>query len=85
MSRTFSLMNLRIWVNIDVLAEKTKTGRSYRVTAPIAKFLERIRVLTKYKKMEDYIFANQDSGKQISERIWQNNLCELLVEARLAD
>ena len=66
-------------------AEKTKTGRSYRVAAPIAKFLERIRVLTKYKKMDDYIFANQDTGKQISERIWQNNLCELLVEARLAD
>ena len=35
--------------------------------------------------MEDFIFANQDSGKQISERIWQNNLCELLVEARLAN
>ena len=35
--------------------------------------------------MEDYIFANQDSGKQISERIWQNNLCELLVEVRLPD
>ena len=42
----------KIWVNIDVPAEKTKTGRSYRVAAPIAKFLERIRVLTKYKKME---------------------------------
>ena len=48
----------KIWVNIDVPAEKTKTGRSYRVAAPIAKFLE---------------------------SIWQNNLCELLVEARIAD
>tara|TARA_X000001036_G_scaffold368470_1_gene354123 strand:+ start:185 stop:541 length:357 start_codon:yes stop_codon:yes gene_type:complete len=54
----------KIWVNIDVPAEKTKTGRSYRVAAPIAKFLERIRVITKYKKMDDYIFTNQDSGKQ---------------------
>jgi len=68
-----------------VPAKKTKTGRSYRVVAPIAKFLERIRVLTKYKKMENYIFANQDSGKQISERIWQKNLCELLVGVWLAD
>ena len=30
----------KIWVNIDVPAEKTKTGRAYRVAAPIAKFLE---------------------------------------------
>ena len=66
-------------------AEKTKTGRSYRVAAPIAKFLERIRVITKYKKMDDYIFTNQDTGKQISERIWQDSIADLLVEARLAD
>ena len=66
-------------------AEKTKTVRFYQVAEPIAKFLEHIRVLTKYKKMKHYIFANQDSGKQISERIWQNNLCELLIEGRLAD
>ena len=66
-------------------AEKTKTFRSYRVAAPIAKFLERIRVITKDKKMDDYIFTNQDSGKQISERIWQDSIADLLVEARLAD
>ena len=66
-------------------AEKTKTGRSYRVAAPIAKFLERIREITKYKKMDDYIFTNQDSGKPISERIWQDSIADLLVEARLAD
>ena len=66
-------------------AKKTKTGRSYRVAAPIAKFLERIRLITKYKKMDDYIFANQDTGKQISERIWQDSIADLLVEARLAD
>ena len=75
----------KIWVNINVPAEKTKTGRSYRVAAPIAKFLERIRVITKYKKMDDYIFTNQDSGKQLSERIWQDSIADLLVEARLAD
>ena len=55
------------------------------MVAPIAKFLERIRVITKYKKMDDYIFTNQDTGKQISERIWQDSIADLLVEARLAD
>ena len=35
--------------------------------------------------MDDYIFTNQDSGKQISERIWQDSIADLLVEARLAD
>ena len=35
--------------------------------------------------MDDYIFTNQDTGKQISERIWQDSIADLLVEARLAD
>jgi len=35
--------------------------------------------------MEDYIYANQNSGKQISERIWQDSIADLLVEARLAN
>ncbi len=29
--------------------------------------------------------ANQDTGKQISERIWHDSIADLLVEARLAD
>ena len=52
----------------------TKTGMSYIVAAPIAKFLERIRVITKYKKMDDYIFTNQDSGKQNVETLYVNVL-----------
>ena len=72
-------------MNIDLPAEKTKTGRSYRVAAPIAKLLERIRLITKYKRMYDYIFSNQDTGKQISERIWQDSISDLLVEATLAN
>ena len=47
---------------------------SYIVAAPIAKFLERIRVITKYKKMDDYIFTNQDSGKQNVETLYVNVL-----------
>ena len=35
--------------------------------------------------MDDYIFTYQDSGKQICERIWQDSIADLLVEARLAD
>ena len=35
--------------------------------------------------MDDYIFTTQDTGKQISERIWQDSIADLLVEARLAD
>ena len=31
------------------------------------------------------IFTNQDSGKQISERIWQDSIADMLVDARLTD
>ena len=31
--------------------------------------------------MDDYIFSNQDTGKQISERIWQDSIAGMLVEA----
>ena len=55
------------------------------MAVPISKFLEHIQVITKYKKMDDYIFSNQYTGKQISERIWQDSIADLLVEARLAD
>ncbi len=34
--------------------------------------------------MDDYIFTNQDSCIQISERIWQDSIADLLVEERLA-
>ncbi|WP_156095701.1 hypothetical protein [Prochlorococcus sp. MIT 0801] len=35
--------------------------------------------------MDYYIFTNQGSGKQISERIWQDSIADLLVEARPAN
>ena len=64
---------------------EAQNSSSYRVATPIAKFLEHIRVITKYKKIDHYIFTNQDSDKQISERIWQDSIADLLVEARLVD
>jgi len=75
----------KVWVNIDVSAENTKTGRSYRVAAPIARHLEQLFSITSYKKPNDLLFANQDSGEFISERIWQGNIADMLVEARLAN
>ena len=75
----------KVWVNIDVSAENTKTGRSYRVAAPIARHLEQLFTITCFKKAGDLLFANQDSGQPISERIWQNNLADMLVESRLAN
>ena len=75
----------KTWVLIDVPAENTKTGRSYRCSAPIAKHLERLRKISTYTKPNDFIFLNQSRGTQMSERLWKDSISEALVEARLAD
>jgi integrase len=73
------------WVNLDIPAENSKTGRSYRIAAPVAKFLEKLRKVSRFTKKNDFMFANQASGKQLSARIWHGAISDLLVEARLAD
>jgi integrase len=75
----------KIWVLINVPPENTKTGRSYTISAPIAKYLEGLRRLTSFKSPNDFLFVNQGTGQIFSERIWKDSLCEMLVESRLAD
>jgi len=75
----------KTWIIIEVPPENTKTGRYYRISAPIAAHLEKIREVTKHSKKDDYIFCNQRDGRMFSERIRRDGFCEALVEARLAD
>ena len=75
----------KIWVSVDVPAESTKTGRSYRISAPIARHLQQLRKATKFLKPDDLLFINQKLGQSFSDRIWKDSLCELLVEAGLAN
>ena len=75
----------KIWVAVDVPAEATKTGRSYRVSAPIARHLQQLRKSTKFIKPDDLLFTNQKLGQPFSDRIWKDSLCEILVEAGLAE
>ena len=75
----------KTFVIINVPPENTKTGRFYKINAPIAKHLAEIRKATDFKKPDDLLFLNQKTGQPISNRIFQDYLCELLVEARLAN
>ena len=75
----------KIWLLINVPPENTKTGRSYTISAPIAKHLEGLRRITIFKSSNDYLFVNQGTGQIFSERIWKDSLREILVESRLAD
>ena len=70
---------------IDVPAENTKTGRSYRCSAPIAKHLEKPRKISTDTKPNDFIFLNQSRGTQMSERLWKDAISEALVESRVVD
>ena len=75
----------KIWVSIDVPAEATKTGRSYRISAPIATHLQKLRKVSKFLKPDDFLFTNQKLGEPFSDRIWKDNLRQMLVEAGLAE
>lgn len=75
----------KIWVAVDVPAESTKTGRAYRISAPIARHLQNLRKATKHIKPDDLLFTNQKLGQPFSDRIWKDSLCEMLVEAGLAE
>ena len=75
----------KTWVIVEVPPENTKTGRYYRISAPIASHLEKMKQITKYNKREDYLFANQKDGRTFSDRIKRDSFCEAMVEARLAD
>tara|TARA_B100000579_G_scaffold373792_1_gene337616 strand:+ start:144 stop:1589 length:1446 start_codon:yes stop_codon:yes gene_type:complete len=82
---TISQKERKIWVIIDVPPENSKTGRYYRISAPVARYLEKMRKVTQYKKADDFLFSNQLTGQPFSERIWKDGLTEVLVESRLAD
>ncbi len=75
----------KVYRLIKVRSETNKTRHFYEVVAPVAYFLSKIRNETKWRKKDDYIFANQKTGKMWSERIWVSNLYHLLIEAGLAD
>ena len=76
-----------MYVSINVPAENTKTGSSYRLTAPIEAYLNNIRRVVRRDLMKpnDLIFCNQTNGKRWSGRIWEDYLMEVLVEIRLAN
>ena len=82
---TIPVEERKVWKSIDVPAENTKTGRSYRVSAPIARHLEQLRKCTKFVKPDDFLFINQKLGQPFSDRIFNDGLAEVLVEGRLAD
>ena len=75
----------KTWVSVDVPPENTKTGRSYRISAPIARHLQQLRKSTKFIKPDDLLFTNQKLGQPFSQRTWHDSFCEMLVEARLAE
>ena len=75
----------KIWVVIDVPPENSKTGRYYRISAPVARYLEGMRKVSKHKKPDDFLFCNQQTTQPFSERIWKDSLAEVLVESRLGD
>ncbi len=75
----------KTWIIVEVPPENTKTARYYRISAPIARHLEALRDITRFKKPDDLLFVNQRTGQAFSERIWKDAFAEALVEARLAD
>ena len=70
---------------IDVPPENSKTGRYYKISAPVARYLEGMRKVSQHKKPDDFLFYNQQTAQPFSERISKDNLAEVLVESCLGD
>ena len=47
----------KVWVVIDVPPENSKTGRYYRISAPVARYLEGMRKVSKHKKLMIFFSA----------------------------
>jgi integrase len=75
----------KVWVAVNVPPENTKTGRSYRMSAPIARSLQELRKHTDFKRPDDVLFVNQKTGQPFSDRAWKDSLYEMLVEAKIAE
>ena len=77
----------KMYLSVNVPAENTKTGSSYRISAPIAAYIDNLRrvIPKKLQRPNDFLFLNQTTGKKWSSRIWEDYLMEVLVEARLAN
>ncbi|WP_415409165.1 hypothetical protein ACLM45_10290 [Synechococcus sp. A10-1-5-9] len=83
-NKTLSKENKQIWCLVEGTAENTKTGRWYQLSTPIARHLEKRRKLTHPKSKQDLLFRNQSNSKALSDRIWRDDLQEMLVESGLA-
>ena len=57
-NNALSSTDQKTWILIDVPAENTKTGRRYTINAPIARHLEELRKITKFKSSDDLLFTN---------------------------
>ena len=74
-----------IWREIRIQSEQGKTGNYYEIPAPITNYCNSLKRISKYTKPDDYIFCNQTNGNLWSERIWEDGLTDLCIEADLAD
>ena len=74
-----------IWKALSIPPENNKNRRFYRIAAPIAKHLKQLEKTSQFTKGDDYLFCNQRTGNMFSKRILHDSLCEVLVEARIAD
>ena len=59
----------KIWIVIDVPPEKNKTRRYYRISAPVARYLEGIRKVSKHKNPDNCLFCNQQTTQPFSKRL----------------
>jgi len=74
-----------IYKEIRVQSEQNKTGHYFEIPAAISEFCAGIKRISKFTKPQDYIFCNQKDGSKWSERIWNEGLVDMMIEANLAD
>ena len=75
----------KFYKQIKVPSQINKTGEYLEIPARITEFYDELKRISDYTKPDDLIFCNQKTGEAWSEKIWQEALVDMMMEADLAD
>ncbi|WP_288239541.1 site-specific integrase [uncultured Prochlorococcus sp.] len=75
----------KFYKQVKVPSQINKTNEYFEIPARITEIYDQLKKISNYTKPDDLIFCNQKTGEEWSERIWQEALVDMMIEAGLAD
>ncbi len=70
-------------IRIHLIPEKTKNSKERIVIGRSGPFMDRLKRLSKWTKPDDYIFVDNDTGKQIDKKVYYKLWKEIMEKTKL--